>query len=119
MPRSFAFLVFGLLGLAMATYSAASTTSAQPAPPPFTANTAAPALNSNMDKQETTVSAYLRGNGTKSGGGGGDSDNDDGDLTRLVGDTPVAQSGAGATLTGATTETMAGTGALAYESLGM
>jgi hypothetical protein len=97
---------------------------ADPAAPPQPAvasrdSTSAPTL----DKQETTLLAYLRGgnlNITKASndGGRGNDDGDDDDLADEVADTPVGQSGAGATVTGAQTGSMVGTGELAYESLG-
>lgn len=84
-----------------------------------------PALNDDNDKQQSVLSAYLRGTGGDQLYGNAtktDTETDDEDsyryLTNRIADTPVAQRGMGATVTGAEIGSMAATGALAYDSLG-
>lgn len=75
------------------------------------------------NKQQTTVSAYLGGgpvanrrNTTKAGAA--QIDDGDDDINSRLADTPVAQYGVGATVTGAQVGSIAATGALAIGCVG-
>lgn len=117
--------LFLLLHLAAVVGSAATAPTASAVPAPSSAFITTTTPNKGDDKQATTLSAYLRGaggtqiygNATKAD----DNDDDDdgeGSLVDRLADTPIAQSGTGATVTGAQVGSIAATGSLAYDSIG-